>query len=805
MTATGPSAPDLAATLSDPEWRSLHDFLTGLADETARLVVPAPLHHAFPGAICPQDMADPIAQEFAAIAIHKGDYTSIPADSLYPLLILYRPVFANAVFIVLAPSDRAGAAADRAHTGALTAMIAWARTHASPALVAATTTPHAELSADEALTAMARLIARDLVQQVSDDSGLVAVAETALPFAGTRWFWGDDAGKVAELFCLPTLAAEQPDLASRLIDLVMALSPAGLIHRRIGPADLRVESDDPRDLKVATPFTITFGDLSRGRIQQAIRFNDGRTRPIVCFVPGTLTASWRGRPVTCDLAAAIFAQEVTHDGDSVMLRHVSTIRDPGDVTRELATVTCTYSLAANRSIVGFELAVRPARFVTLKDITVTPGLGDLDQLGHFDTLTTLGSTSQPHIAPALGSLPLSAAAMPYLCLWESRSLPGHAVGVHMAPADTATKLSAVTDDERLTGLRLHYRSRAATRRTPFVVRDTRLVTTGGYYDRAAEYRDLIHDAGDGGWCRDPSMSYDTGVELNAVATWLFFASTNAYGTVPPDRMTTLRAWYDRHLSLYRDHLRPDDPNVHERIFVRGLAFVILSLDTIARVHPDAGYDRLADRLTNLLLDTQTPVAGDPDAAVFGSGLPDAPWRPELDSQCAALLALGRRACTEPPSTALAAAIAAGVTALRIATPSSSSYGNDPLDHPTIVISRSMDDDDLVDTGFWTYKLGLALRAFHLIDHAATTGRLALPDATRAHLQQLAATATQALLRAADYRDGLIEVRTSFNAGETNSETQPWAALGLVPLLDRALLDIPAGEALPLSIAITPKA
>ena len=24
------------------------------------------------------------------------------------------------------------------------------------------------------------------------------------------------------------------------------------------------------------------------------------------------------------------------------------------------------------------------------------------------------------------------------------------------------------------------------------------MTTGGYYDRAAEYRDLIHDAGDGG-------------------------------------------------------------------------------------------------------------------------------------------------------------------------------------------------------------------------------------------------------------------------------------------------------------------
>ncbi|MBD8548159.1 hypothetical protein [Sphingomonas sp. CFBP 8760] len=722
------------------------------------------------------------------MAIHKGDYTAIPADVLYPVLIGYRPVFANAVFIVMA-SSAIGVAVDRDHIGALSDMMTWARAHATPAIVQATLPPRMTLAPGDALARMARLIARDLVKPVKG-TGLTAVAETALPFAGTRWFWGDDAAKVAELFCLPTLRAVEPELVDRLIDTILALSRDGIIQRRLGPAEARVEVAETTDFRVLGTFVITSGDLSRGRVRQAIRFNDGRTRPIVCFVPGTLECEWRGRRLTCDIAASIFAHSIEQHGDHVLLRHVSTIRHPDDVMRELGTVTCTYTLAAGRSAVAVDLVVTPARFVTLRDISVTSGLGELNELGWFDTITSLSEMGDVAITEAPLGLPLTGKNPAYFGFWESRALPGHATGVHIVPDDgPPVEIAGTVDGERIASLQWRYRSRSATRHKPFVIRDERLVTAGGYYDRAPEYRALVRET-DPAWCRDPSMTYDTGVELNAVATWLFFAINGHYGNVPLARIAALRAWYDRHLALYLDHLRLDEPNRHERIFVRGLAFAILSLDTAARAFPDACYRDTADQLTEALLGTEVAVGGIDDAGIFGSGLPEAAWRPELDSQCAALLALGRMAYAPEAAAALSPAIARGLAALRISIPTGSSYGNDPLDHPTIVIGRHRQDDDLIDTGFWTYKLGLALRAFHIIAHGAEIGVINLPTPLRAHLADLDRTAREALLYAAECRNDVIEVRTSFNAGETNSETQPWVALGLVSDLERVIVGEP---------------
>ena len=785
---------DIAAILPDRYWQQLYAFLAEQYRNAGRLVVPSPINQAFVGAVCSQDLTNLTVDAFDAIAIHKGDYTAFPADFLYPVLIQYRPVFANEVFIVMAPAD-AGGNVDRDHIGALTGMIAWARAHATPAIVRATLPPQITLAPDEALARMTRLIARDLVKPVGC-TGLATVAETALPFAGTRWFWGDDAAKVAELFCLPALRADAPNLADQLIDTILSLSPDGIIQRRIGPAEVKIEAETATDFRVLGTFVITFGDVSRGRIRQAIRFNDGRTRPIVCFVPGMLECEWRGRRLSCDIAASIFIHSVEPQGDRVILRHVSTLRHPDDATRELATMTCTYTLAPGRSAVGFDMVVTPSRFVTLKDLVVTSGLGELDELGHFDAITLMDGAGDTATIPAPASLPLIEAPA-YFCLQEAHVLPGHAVGVHVVPGHIAPiEVSGAVEANRLTTLHWRYRGRSATRRKPFAIHDARLVTTGGYYDRAAEYRTLVQEE-DSTWCRDPSMSYDIGVELNAVATWLFFAVRGDYGVVSTKRVTALRAWYDRHLALYLDHLRPDEPNGHERIFVRGLAFVILSLDTIARAYADAGYRTTADRLTKVLLGTEVAVAGADDAGIFGSGLPEAPWRPELDSQCAALLVLARMACAPAALAEVSSAITRGLAALRIATPAESTYGNDPLDHPTIVIGRDRDDDELIDTGFWTYKLGLALRAFHLIKYGVTSGRIDLPAQLRVHLEQLDRTARDALLYAAECRDDVIEVRTSFNAGETNSETQPWVALGLVPHLDQAILGVAGQTSKPL--------
>jgi len=780
----------------DSYWEQLRAFLARHYDGVERLILPAPLDRLFPRAIAPQDTRD---DDFAAVAIHKGDYTAFDPDLLYRTLMRCRPVFANEVFIVMAPKDLDhGQPVDDDHVGALEEIRSWARRHATSATVAAYPGPHIDHAPADALARMARLILHDLVKPVTG-TPFTTVAETAEPFGGTRWFWGDDAAKVAELFCLPALRATTPDIADQLIDVILALSPDSIIRRRIGPVELTAEKRASRDFRVLGPFTITFGDLSRGEVRQAIRFNDGRTRPLVCHAPGTVAFTWRGERHEIGLADAICATAITSDsnGDGVTLRYVASIRRPDDPARELASVEGVWTLRPGRNALVFDMTLRPAPFVKLRDVTLTSSVQDLDALGSFDRITSTTPGVERSPGPDQGAdtndTILPSPGLSHVSFWESRSMPGHAVGIHIGPHSTAIAQLRVQHGEagRMASVHAEYRCATVSSRKALSVRETRLLTAGGYYDKVAEYEALVHEPEAAQWCHDPSMTYDTGVELNAVATYLFFATRDRTAPgVAADRLSTLRAWYDRHLALYLDHIRPGEPHQHERIFVRGLAFVILSLDVMERCFPDASYRGTADLLTGLLRDTEVPVKGQPDAGLFSNGPASDPSRPELDSQGAALLALARRACANGPDASLSAAIERGVMALRIAVPHAATYGNDPLDHETLVIGKDVADEELIDTGFWTYKLGLVLRALAVIAAGCTHGRIHLSQSALSHMARLDAAGRGAVMRSAVHRREGIEILTSHNAGETNSETQPWVAMGLVSFIEQELLGVP---------------
>lgn len=780
----------------DSYWEQLRGFLARHYGPTDRLVLPDPLDSLFPGAQIPLDARDP---DVVAIAIHKGDYIAYDPDFLHHILMQGRPVFANEVFVVVAlggPDPDQPVNED--HVGALLDIRSWARRHASAATVATYPERHVEYAPADALAHMARLIVHDLVKPITGTPHKT-VAETAKPFGGTRWFWGDDAAKVAELFCLPGLRAMAPDLADQLIDVILSLSPDSIIRRRIGPVALNVEKEEPRDFRVLTPFTITFGDMSRGEIRQAVRFNDGRSRPLVCHAPGMVAFIWRGERHQIDLADAICASRIAFDGNGVTLRYIASIRRPDDPRRELASVEGVWTLQPGRNALLFDMTLRPVAFVTLRDVTLTSAVRDLDTLGSFDriTSTTPGVEHSSDTAPRSSvedrDTILPCPGITHFSIWESRSLPGHAVGLHFGPQSTAITRLRVHHSEtgRMASVDAEYRCASVSSRRIFSVREARLLTAGGYYEKAVEYEALVREPEASRWCHDPSMTYDTGVELNAVATYLFFALRDrASPDILSDRLFVLRTWYDRHLALYIDHIRPGEPHQHERLFVRGLAFVILSLDVMERCFPNATYGKTTDLLTGLLRDTEVPAIGQPGAGLFSNGPASDPSRPELDSQGAALLALARRAFANGPDASLSAAIERGVMALRIAVPHAATYGNDPLDHETVVIGKDMADQELIDTGFWTYKLGLLLRAFAVIAAGGTQGCIHLSDDARRHMTRLEAAALGAVMRSTVCRAEGIEILTSHNAGETNSETQPWVAMGLVPSIEEELLSVP---------------
>ena len=116
-----------------------------------------------------------------------------------------------------------------------------------------------------------------------------------------------------------------------------------------------------------------------------------------------------------------------------------------------------------------------------------------------------------------------------------------------------------------------------------------MLTGGGYYD-ALEHYETVLRGGIGGGGYDPSMTYDIGAELNAVAANILFARHGRYAHPPsPERLAAMQEWYDRHLERYFAYARPGDPDDLSRLFTRGIAYVALSLDCMLRATGEARY------------------------------------------------------------------------------------------------------------------------------------------------------------------------------------------------------------------------
>ena len=67
--------------------------------------------------------------------------------------------------------------------------------------------------------------------------------------------------------------------------------------------------------------------------------------------------------------------------------------------------------------------------------------------------------------------------------------------------------------------------------------------------------------------------------------------------VPPERLATLRTWFDRHLDAFFTAVAPQGDAAGHRVYVRGLAFVILALDGMLRSTGDARYRLRAVRFS----------------------------------------------------------------------------------------------------------------------------------------------------------------------------------------------------------------
>jgi SAM-dependent methyltransferase len=781
----------------DDFWRSTTDFLRRLSLDGEAIVVHPQMMHLFPKAKPYASSSDLDAKAIDAIALHKGIYTEVDCIFLQAFMHEAKPVFANEVFVVLA---RAGDAlpVNDPHLAPLREIDAWIRHNAAPEW----------LESEVLLERCATFIERHLAKPVDLGQGkpVRAIAETPERFNDTSWFWADDAGKVAELLALPALRNSHRDTAETALDFVLRLSPDRIIHRRAAKPELELVSGTATNFHARNAFFQLTGNTSKGVVNPAIRFNDDRTRYIVDYAPGILSFRYRGLPRKIHLKSAIISNEIVHQDDHIQVRlHYRVhIRSLGGSRREIASLLETYTLWRDRAGTDHDMTIKVNSDADgpLQKVRLTSSMRGFKKGGRFSAAVTgyMGNYARHAISGRLKRTIHSGAA-DFVLISEGSVLPGFATAIH-SRLDNAKEVATIMVRSRGRGcadeVSIDYALGTLSPGASHTVSEYRLLTGGGWYDDHGVYNTFIDPARGLDGSIDPSMSYDIGAELNAVAVALMFNARGQYDpALPKARVRMLKAWYDRHLEEYVTQTGLGTANASKRVFARGLAFVILSLDAITRTFPEKRYARALRDCTDLLLTLESPVAGGQGEPIFSSGR-----IPELDCHAAALLALARAAFHRDDGAALAAAVTRGLAAIYPTTVSGRHLGHPNECFETLAIRSSL-EPELEDTGFWTFKLGLLLRAFNALHQAAEAGRLPLSKNTLDVLHDLNRHATWAMVPAIRLAPDTAEILTSVKSGETNSETQPWTALGLAPAIEWELYGKPENTKIPYR-ALLPK-
>lgn len=650
------------------------------------------------------------------------------------------------------------------------------------------------------LDAMVAYIRTHLVKTVTLAPGdvVTALSETALRFNDTTWFWTDDNAKAAELLCEPSFYDQDPAAADAAIDFVLRMSPGDIIRRRAGAPELRVVSADPAAFRIETAFTIIEGDLTKGIVRHALRFNDNRTVTAAQHAPAPLSFRHGWRPVRIAPAAAVTSTAITATPTTVTLVHTSLLHRPSlrpsVPGTPLGELRCTYTVAAAHPSISLTLELAPAPGIVLDNVVLGTALDRMEQVRdvQYRTVAVRQRGKDRFIRDIRGrNADLHRGTAEYTAVIQGGASPGFSYAVHSLLPDGA-KLTRITAREHKRG-RLHrVRHTYGLGRVDAAgasITEHRMVTGGGYYDRLGPYAAAMSGAdGDNDHgTADPSMTYDIGAELNAVAVHLLFAHRGAYATPPGQaRLDALTAWYDRHTERYFDFIRPGSPDELDRVFTRGVAFVVLSLDCMVRATNHPRHRALLATGVRLVLAAlrRHPDAPDPHA-IFGD-----PWSehyPFLDNHAACILALARAAWHGDPDGAIARAVHEAIRGIRLHSGTIDIGGGHLVAYDGLAVVNPPGKRPHVDSGFWNYKLGVALRALHATLAATEAGVLATTPDQRLQIQLRIDLARHQLAPSFRSHGPQVEMLTSRLAGETNSETQPWVALGLVPILDQRIV------------------
>jgi hypothetical protein len=616
---------------------------------------------------------------------------------------------------------------------------------------------------------------------IATGSRYFAVAETA-SHNEDSWFWNDDNAKVLELMSRPEVWQRFPTETSEILRFVRSMCRGPFIFRRVASPRLEFIGNQGSISNYLHSLMEVKCDLSRGMVLAGVRFHDERPSQHLLLADSFVEFSYRGHRFKLAINKSIDKVSAELDGHRLLLRHAGELQFQWRWrTRRLGRVTCTYVIDARSMLIEFEMALELAWGVRVSDIVLTIGHANLDT-PFYTTVAAISGTEaiQLFTAAEPAAHTVKAAGAPYYVIRQGVS--GDASAIHSAPREPI-RFSGLTTIVKETGkLRyvgacyafpgLHSGGR-------LTAGEYKLITTGGFYDRVADYAALLRDAtitkATTHAAYDLSISYDYGATINALAKCFAVSSAGMTEAAPKSLSEELHSMVDRTLAHYFGLYIGRHAQQPNTIFSRELGFVMLGVMTMLRLTRAPHYLDQLRQLCDVLLDFELRFdnhLGLPASAFLMRK--DSPRRAYVDCHSVALLALTQatRYIDDPR---LAATIDRGLASYGLET----CWGGGAAVDTVSVLMIDEAGIRRTENAFWNFKAGLTLRFFAALRSSANSALQQIAARHDKRMQLLEQVLRGQLQRSLTLHEDLVELRCSVLSGETNSESQPWAMLGLV--------------------------
>ena len=623
-----------------------------------------------------------------------------------------------------------------------------------------------------------------------------AIAETEIPIENDDWYWADDNAKVLELLSLPAIWRAYPDAVTDIVRFVCAMCDGPLIFRRISAARLHIDANDGNIGRFAHSMMNITCNLQAGEIGLGMRFHDGRTARNVLFGGNYVRFGMGGQTYTVDAEQGIYHTAIEAIDGGVRLTWSSHIVAGSGAfrRRSIAVGDLTYSCTIKGAsmFVDFEARFEPSPDASLSDVVLTFGC---DQLSHNDNdiryeLVSVVDTSNATVqrqADRSSAVDINLQGARYWSVIQTSHMSGFAAAVHSLPndPDRVKRVNGMCDRHS----RLQWMVSEHVFEGPCVGQVTaserKIITAGGFYLDSVLYADTLKRQSDisdsGSPPIDLSVSYDYGAEINALARCLRTLSApeppitgepaEALRAQLLQAVQTLMAAYDRYF------IKPAHHDL-SAVFSRSLAYVAFAHGEMFKLTGDTAHADALREICQLIARFERPntgVDGTPQSGFVMGTEQDALPFVDCHATCMMALVMGSEILNTDE---WAAAIDRGLAAFCIDTQRMHFLGVQKIDVVCVDFEDSKGNRHRPET-FWNFKSGLCLQLFNALRATSSPALQAVWTHRKERTETLEAWMRARIERSFRHHADGIEVLTSVLSAETNSETQPWVALGLI--------------------------